>query len=637
MGEIYYVEKNAQVESPYGTWTSPITGELITKGAKKFEMIVLDEKDIYWNEMRPSEGGRSVIVKVDESGKKDDVTPQGYSVRTRVHEYGGGAFTVAKGTVYFINDKDQRIYTQKIGTTPHPLTKAGSLFSDLKMTSKGLVSVCEIHQENGQVDNFLALVNPTTGEVKTLASGYDFYSSPAISNDEKKLAWLSWNHPNMPWDGNELWVADFKDGSLENPQCVAGGPAESIFEPQWSPHDILYFVSDKTGWWNLYRLGENGAENIYPLEAEFGTPQWIFGMSTWAFANNHILCNYFQNGLSHLVLIDPDTKETKELDLKGSDYSQLRANHEMAVFIQGSPTSSRAIVKLDLKTLSSTILGKSDKIDIPESFFSIAQPIAFPSAEGRISYGYYYPPKSKDFKGPIGDLPPLIVKSHGGPTAAVSGVFSLGIQYWTSRGFAVLDVNYGGSSGYGRAYRELLKKNWGIVDVQDCEYGAKYLVEKGLVNPKKLAITGGSAGGYTTLAALTFGKTFTVGASYYGVSDLAALAKETHKFESHYLDGLVGPYPSREDLYKERSPIEFVNHLCCPVIFFQGLEDKVVPPNQAEMMYQALQKKGIPSKLVLYPDEQHGFRKAENIKDSLEKELEFYLWVFYYYIPSKEK
>ena len=307
------------------------------------------------------------------------------------------------------------------------------------------------------------------------------------------------------------------------------------------------------------------------------------------------------------------------------------------MFIQGSPSSARSVVELNLKTLATKVLGKSDKIDIPDTYFSFAQPISFPSANGRTSYGYYYPPKNRDYIGYPGELPPLIVKSHGGPTASTSGIFTLGIQYWTSRGFAVLDVNYGGSTGYGRAYRELLKDNWGIVDVQDCEYGAKYLVDRGLADPKKLAITGGSAGGYTTLAALTFGKTFTVGASYYGVSDLSALAKETHKFESRYLDGLVGPYPSREDIYKARSPIEFVDKLCCPVIFFQGAEDKVVPLDQAETMYQALQKKGIPSKLIVYPDEQHGFRKAENIKDSLEKELEFYLWVFYIYEPSKAK
>jgi dipeptidyl aminopeptidase/acylaminoacyl peptidase len=591
------------IDCPYGEWPSPITTELVTHGVKKFGNIVIDGDKVYWEEQRPSEGGKTFIV-----NQAGDVTSKEFSVRTRVHEYGGGAFTVHGGIVYFVNDKDQRIY---VGNKP--LTAEGVRFADLLFTEQGLVAVGEKGEEN-----FLALINLTSGAYQVLSSGSDFYASPKISPDGKKLAWISWNHPNMPWDGTELWVADLHADGLKNLRSVAGGKTESIFQPEWSPEGVLHYVSDRSGWWNLYK----DQENLHPLDAEFGMPQWTFGMSTYGFVGNQILCTYQKQGRWHLAY------NFKELSLPGSFYTQIRTGKDFAAFILGSPTEARSVVRLNLKTLALETLARNEKPPVDPGYFSIAQPISFPSKKGRTAYGLYYPPKNKDCRAPKGELPPLIVKAHGGPTACANAVFDLSIQYWTSRGFAVLDVNYGGSTGYGRAYRELLKGNWGVVDIEDCEHGAKYLVEKGLVDPKKLAISGGSAGGYTTLCALTFGKTFTVGASYYGICDLIALAEETHKFEKHDHENLIASYPEHKDLYISRSPLYFPEKLNCPVIFFQGLEDKIVLPNQSEMMYEALKKRGILTELITYPGEQHGFRKAENIRDSLERELAFYLLVF---------
>jgi dipeptidyl aminopeptidase/acylaminoacyl peptidase len=594
-------------EAPFGT------------SQKRFGTITIEEGTVYWEETRPSEGGRTLIV-----SDKGDITPEGYSVRTRVHEYGGKSFTVHGKTIYFVNFKDQRIYVQK-GSKVTPLTVEGVRFADLLYTDLGLVAVAEKHGEH--VENFLALVSLETGDHEVLASGFDFYSSPTLSN-EGKLAYLTWNLPNMPWDGTQLWVADFTKEGLKDIDCVAGSDTESIFEPQWGPDNKLYFVSDKNGWWNLYRI-EKDAIALAPMDAEFGLPLWTFGMSTYAFIGSDILCTYFQNGTWSVALLNPATKELKKLPLKGTYYTQIRAQNTVAAFIRGSETDPTAIAKLDLKTLKETLRASNQRPDVDDSYLSIAQPVTFPSKDGRASYGFYYPPTNKDAKGAKGELPPLIVKTHGGPTAYVTGVFDVSKQYWTSRGFAVLDVNYGGSSGYGRAYRDSLKGNWGIVDIEDCAYGAKFLIDQGLVDPEKIAITGGSAGGYTTLAALTFTDLFTVGASYYGVSDLALLAKETHKFESRYLDSLVGPYPERLDLYEERSPLQHVERLNRPVVFFQGLEDKIVPPNQAEIMYEALKERNIPTKLITYEGEQHGFRKAQSIVHSLKEELAFYLKVFF--------
>ncbi len=596
--------------APYGTWTSPITSEWLTLSQKKFGTIVLDKDTIYWDEMRPNENGRSVVVQLSTDGEKRDMTPDNFSVRTRVHEYGGAPFTVHEGKVYFVNDKDQRIYLDT-----EALTEPGVRFADLHVYGNYLIAVGEKEH-----DNFLVCLDLTTKKWHKIAGGNDFYASPAFNKDGSQVAFITWNHPQMPWDGTELWLADFKGGHLSNLQKIAGSVSESIFQPSFSPSNILHFVSDLTGWWNLYRW-HGKIEPVCHREAEFGLPQWVFGMSTYAFAGDKIIAASVKDGCWSLGL-SPDFKP---LDLQSTYFSQIRANSKFAVFIAGSSLEDKAIYKYDLIKKKTTLLAHNVHPHLDSGYISKGQFVTYPSGNGRKAHAFYYPPMNKDFKAPDGTLPPLVVMTHGGPTSAASPTYDLKIQYWTSRGIAVLDVDYGGSTGYGRPYRDALKGTWGIVDVEDCEAGAKYLVDQKKADPKKLAIRGGSAGGYTTLAALTFGKTFTVGASYYGVSDLTALAEETHKFEARYLDSLVGPYPAQKKLYEDRSPLYKVEKLKCPVIFFQGSEDLIVPLNQAEKMYEALKKRGIMTELVVYEGEQHGFRKAQNIRDSLEKELAFYL------------
>ncbi len=485
--------------------------------------------------------------------------------------------------------------------------------------------------------NTLVSIGLAGGEdIQVLVSGNDFYAAPRLSPQGNQLCWITWNHPNMPWDGTELWVAEVKaDGSLGHSERVAGGVDESIFQPEWSPDGILHFVSDRAGWWNLYRWGGGDVEPLCEMAAEFGLPQWVFGMSTYAFeSTGSIICTYTQQGNWHLARLDT-TKQLQLINTPYTEISSLRANAGSAVFCAGSPTKSTSIVQIELATGHLSVLRRSNEVAIDSGYLSIPQTIEFPTENGLTAYAFFYPPQNHDYTTPPLELPPLLVKSHGGPTAAASSRLNLGIQYWTSRGFAVLDVNYGGSTGYGRKYRQRLNDQWGIVDVDDCVNGAKYLIERGEVDSNRIAIAGGSAGGYTTLCALTFRDSFKAGASYYGVSDLEALARDTHKFESRYLDRLIGPYPERSDLYYERSPVHFTERLDCPVIFFQGLEDKIVPPSQAEMMVSALKAKGLPVAYVLFEGEQHGFRRAENIKRALDGELYFYSRVFGFELAEK--
>ncbi|HEY9729677.1 MAG TPA: S9 family peptidase [Chroococcales cyanobacterium] len=630
--------------APYGSWKSPITADLIVAGTIGLGGIALDGEDVYWTEGRPAEAGRNVIVRRTPDGKTVDVTPPPFNIRTRVHEYGGGAFTIKDGTIYFSNFADQRLYKQTPGSEPQPLTKesGGNLrYADTVIDSQRgrIICVCEDHTGEGhEPANTLVSISLENGEdVQILISGSDFYSSPRLSPDGTQLAWLSWNHPNMPWDGTQLWVASIKeDGSLDQATFIAGGVEESIFQPEWSPDGVLYFVSDRTNWWNLYRwqpnLGKGGVwevELLCEMEAEFGLPQWVFGMSTYAFASaNNLICTYTQKGIWKLASLDTQTKQLDEIETPYTEISSLQVANGRIAFIGSSATEPSAVVQMDVATKAIDVLRRSSELEIDTGYLSTPQAIAFPTENGLTAYAIFYPPQNKDYTAPSGEKPPLVVKSHGGPTSSTSSAFNLRIQYWTSRGFAFVDVNYGGSTGYGREYRQRLNDHWGIVDVDDCANVAKYLAEQGLVDRDRLAIAGGSAGGYTTLAALTFRDVFKAGASYYGVSDLEILARDTHKFESRYLDGLIGPYPERKDLYEKRSPIHFTDQLSCPVIFFQGLEDKIVPPNQAEMMVEAIKAKGLPVAYVAYEGEQHGFRRAENIKRTLDGEFYFYSRVF---------
>lgn len=622
-------------KAPFGSWKSPITSEFIIAGSIRLGGVVLDGKDIYWLEGRPTEGGRNVLVRRTSDGHVTDLTPQPFNVRTRVHEYGGGSFVVNNGHIYFTNFADQRIYQQTLDTPPQPLTpEIDRRYADIIVDSvrNRLICVCEEHAypERG-VRNFLVTVDLNSGQTRELLSGSDFYSSPRLSPDGSQLAWLTWDHPHMPWDSTRLWLAQLQDdGKIVKAEVIAGGNTESICEPRWSPDGKLYFVSERTGWWNLYRRETSGSiEPLFPLEAEFAYPHWIFGLSSYSFESAaRIVCTYTQNGRWYLAILDTQTQKLQNFDLPYTNISSLHANTEQAVLLAASPQESSAVIKLNCHSGETQILRVASELKLDPGYISLPEAVTFPTEDGQTAYGWFYPPQNRDFSAPEGELPPLLVKSHGGPTAAASPTLSWKIQYWTSRGFAILDVNYGGSTGYGRAYRERLNGQWGIVDVNDCIKGAEYLVSQGKVDGERLAIAGGSAGGYTTLAALTFHNTFKAGASYYGVSDLEALAKDTHKFESRYLDGLIGAYPEEKAIYQQRSPINFTEGISCPVIFFQGMEDKVVPPNQAQMMVDALQEKGLPVAYVTFPDEQHGFRRSENIKRAIDGEFYFYARIF---------
>lgn len=621
--------------APYGSWRSPITSELIASGTIGLTQVEVDGDDVYWIEMRPTEGGRCVVVRRTSDGKTEDVRPSPFNARTRVHEYGGGAFAVADGTVYFSNFADQRLYRQEPGARPTPITPEADLrYADAVVDHRRgrLVCVREDHSRAGrEAVNAIVSVNVTAvhrGDV--LVAGNDFYSSPRLSPDGSRLAWLTWNHPNMPWDGTELWVGELKDdGSISEAKLVAGGLDESIFQPEWSPEGVLHFVSDRSGWWNLYCWRDGRVEPLVEMEAEFGRPQWVFGNPTYAFESaGRIVCALGQRGTWQLASLDTTTRVLTPIETPYTEIVGVRAAPRRVVFLAGSPTQEMSVVQLDVASSRVEVLRSSSDVAVAARYLSSPEPIEFPTEKGLTAHALFYPPRNGDYVAHVDERPPLLVRCHGGPTSAASSALNLGIQYWTSRGIAVLDVNYGGSTGYGRAYRKRLEGQWGVVDVDDCVNGARYLVERDDVDGGRLAIAGGSAGGYTTLCALTFREVFGAGASHFGVSDLEALAKETHKFESRYLDRLIGPYPERADIYRERSPINFTSRQSCPAIFFQGLEDKVVPPDQAERMVEALRAKGVPVAYLAFEGEQHGFRRAENIRRALEAELYFYSRIF---------
>lgn len=629
----------------YGSWSSPLTAARVTAGALRLDQIQLDGNDVYWLEGRASEGGRHVIVKSTPSGAID-ITPPGFNVRSRVHEYGGAAYTVHHGAVYFTNFTDQRVYRQEPGLAPVAMTDEGAMWADYRVDT-ARHRLIGVREQPASLNGFGGPGNVNVIAAipdRVLVEGADFYSDPVVSPDGKFLAWLQWNHPNMPWDGTELWVAAFNaSGLLGVREKIAGGPSESVFQPEWAPDGALYFVSDRTGWWNLYRWSPStslrasgpSAEAICPMAAEFGKPQWTFSMVTYAFVSaTRVAATYTQNGRWKLAMIDVYTKQFTPIDLDVQPMESIKAvvGGTDIYFLGGSATQPPAIMRLRGRQLD--VLRSSTNESIPREWISIPEAVTF-TVKDREVHAFYYAPTNPEIKSHAQQInsssdekPPLLVITHGGPTGATTDVLDPKIQFWTSRGFAVLDVDYSGSTGYGRAYRDRLKGKWGIVDVEDAVGGAKAMVAMGKADPERLIIRGGSAGGYTTLAALTFHDTFKAGASYYGISDLEVLQQDTHKFEARYNDTLIGPWPAARDVYKARSPIHFTDRLSCPIILFQGLEDKVVPPNQSEMMANAARQKGLKVKYVTFEGEQHGFRKAENIIRSLEEELAFYQDVF---------
>jgi dipeptidyl aminopeptidase/acylaminoacyl peptidase len=623
--------------SPCGFWKSPITTNVVASTSTQLTEVEIDDNTVYWRESRPEEDGRYTIIQLTPDGNRREITPKPWNARTRTHEYGGGNYLAHKGTIFFSNFADQQIYRKEPQSSePHPVTRLnGMRYADgsFDKNRNRIVYVREdhAHSENSPT-NTLTVLEPgeeQQGE-RVLVSGNDFYSSPRISPKGDRIAWLTWNHPNMPWNGTELWVGELDaEGSLSNPIRVAGGSSESITQPTWSPDGILHFISDRSGWWNLYRCQNGKVEPLSQLTAEFARPSWVFGTSSYAFeSSSRIFCTYALKGTWHFAELSSGKLDT--INTPYTEFDYVKAVRGRVLFIAGSPTEYSTIVEFNPETRMFKNIRQGSIPKIDSGYFSVPEPIEFPTTHGLTSHAFFYPPRNSNFSIPQGELPPLIVISHGGPTSAARTNLNLTIQFWTSRGLAVLDVNYGGSTGYGRAYRERLYGQWGVVDVDDCVNGALFLAGQARVDRGRLAIRGGSAGGYTTLCALTFRNVFKAGASYYGVSDLELLDKHTHKFESQYNRKLIGPYPERQDLYHDRSPIHFTHQLSCPIILFQGLEDKVVPPEQAELMVTALRARKVPYAYIQFEGEQHGFRRKETIKRALEAELYFYSKIFHF-------
>jgi dipeptidyl aminopeptidase/acylaminoacyl peptidase len=597
--------------APYGSWASPITAESIARGSVTLSAPEVAANAVWWIEGRPTEGGRQVIVRAELDGSgRHDVFGEGFSARTRAHEYGGGAYAVVDGDVVFSNDADGRVYRVVADGEPQPLTPEPSKQRGLRYAdfAGDIVCVRESHEGEGEAVNEIVALRD--GDVHVLATGHDFYAAPRISPDGTRLAFLTWDHPRMPWDGTELWLAN-ADGS--DAQKVAGGESESVMQPRWDAGGRLHWISDRSGWWNLYREGEP----LYPAEAEFAMPMWVFGQSSYVFLDDgRTACMWSSNAFPHLGVLDGGSMEELRPDrLPALRAARIRTDGRRLVYVGASPALGPAVVVLDGDDES--VVARAGEDPDPR-YVSEPRPVEFDS-HGRPAHALHYPARNDDFEAPAGELPPLLVMSHGGPTGQTEPALNLEIQFWTSRGIAVVDVNYGGSTGYGRAYRELLRGQWGVVDLEDCTEAALHLAREGDADDKRLAITGGSAGGYTTLCALVFTDAFHVGASYYGVADIEALSQDTHKFESRYEQALVPP-----DKMRERSPIHYVDRISAPVIVFQGLDDPVVPPAQAELIVDALKERGIEHEYHAYEGESHGFRKAETIIDALNAELRFY-------------
>jgi dipeptidyl aminopeptidase/acylaminoacyl peptidase len=627
---------------PYGTWPSPITPEKVVEGSVSLGELqvcrVGGDELLLWSELRPAEGGRVQVVAWSRDAGVAELLPEGVSARTRVHEYGGGAWFDHDLSLWFSRWDDGRLWRlDDDGTltaiSHEPSSPHGDRFADGRLLAGGFVCVRERHPEDGgEAANEVVVVDPD-GTTHVLVSGPDFVASPRPSRGGKHLAWLQWDHPDMPWDAAELWVAEVfgtgYDVALANPRRLLGGSGSSVQEVQWTDDGRLLATTDQSGWWNVVEVPLDGSSAV-PLhqdEVEVATPLWVFGQRRFAvLGDGRIACAFSAGGLDHLGLVADGV--LTELDTPFTTIAQVVPYQDGVALIAATPTEEATVVHVPLPPEGGAgdveVLRPRRDLGIDPAWFSAPRPIEFPSEGGRTAHALWYPPTAPGIEGREDEAPPAIVFIHGGPTSSTRAMLSLGTQFWTSRGFAVVDVDYGGSTGYGRPYRELLKPTWGIVDVQDCAAAVQWLAEQGQADGARLAIRGGSAGGFTTLAALITTDVFAVGASLYGVTDLAALAKDTHKFESRYLDGLVGPWPEAEAVYDERSPIHHLDGLDRPVIVFQGLEDEVVPPSQAEALVAALAAKGIEHEYHAFEGEQHGFRKAETVIQVLESELAFY-------------
>ena len=622
--------------APYGSWASPITTDLVaSEGGVSFAYLDVSEEGVYWTESRPRESGRSALVFRPHGGEPADVVPPGFNVRTRVHEYGGGAWFRSGPVVFCSSFDDSRLYRiDAPGVEPRPITPESSdphalRYADGRVFADGRLIICvrELHGVGEPVNELVVLPADGSSEPRVVSTGRDFCAAPRPSPDGKSLAWLAWDHPHMPFEGTDLCVADLApDGSVSNGRRVAGSEHESIFQPEWSSEGFLHFVSDRTGWSNLYVERGGEVHALTSEEAELGYPQWVFDLSRYAFlADGRIACIFTRAAIDSLELLDPQSGRLERLDLPYTSYSSpsLQSHGRRLLFSGSTPTEPAAVIEFDLDSGERQVLRRSTELKLDQRYISVGQPIVFPGADGLSSHAFFYAPANPEFSGLDDELPPLVVFVHGGPTAHVTLSLDLQVQLFTSRGIAVVDLNYGGSTGYGREYRDRLRGRWGEIDVEDSAAAARYLGERGDTDPTRVQITGGSAGGYTTLMALAVRDEFASGVSYYGVADLVTFHAETHKFESHYDDYLVGPWPEAVDLYRDRSPVAHADSISDPLLLLQGLDDKVVPPSQAEVIVEALKRRGIPYAYIAFAGEGHGFRKAENSKRASEAHLSF--------------
>jgi dipeptidyl aminopeptidase/acylaminoacyl peptidase len=624
--------------APYGEWESPFPTSLLAAGVVTLGEVRARDGVRWWLEGRPDEKGRQVLVRRAPDGTETRLTPEGFNARSRVHEYGGAAYLVDDDLVIVSDFDSGRLNRVGAGGELRPLTPERAWrFADIVVDRphNRLLAIREDHEpatieRHGEAENSLVAIELDSGEVTVLTLGSDFIAAPRLSPAGDQLAWLEWSHPNLPWDGTELRLADVAaDGTLGEPITVAGSPTDWVAQPRWSPDGVLHFVAEPNGWMNIHRLVDGKAELVATLDAEFAPPDWLFGFSSYGFLRNGAIVAIGRSRAQDRVYrLGPEAGRIAIVDVPFTEMAYLAVDGDRVVMRAASPTSPPAIVELNPESGAWTVLRQSMSTTFDPADIAVPKPVEFPTTGERTAFGLLYAPHNQGFRGPDGELPPLIVTSHGGPTAAATAAFQVATQLFTSRGFAVLDVDYGGSTGYGRDYRKRLEGEWGVVDLDDCVNGARGLVAENLVNGERLAIRGGSASGYTTLCAVTFSETFGAGTSYFGIGDLETFIAQTHKFESRYLDRLVGPYPERKDLYHARSPLNFTDQISCPVLILQGAEDRIVPPAQAEQIVDALFEKRLPHAYLLFAGEDHGFRSAETIVRAFEAELSFYGQIF---------
>ena len=620
------------ITKPYGTWESLITSEMLVGGAVRLGEIVTDGDDVWWAESRPDEGGRTVIVR---NGK--DQTDKKTNVRTLVHEYGGSAWSVRNGTLVYSQYLDQRLYRRdksgdSIPLTPESETQQSYRYADGRITNNEDWYVCvrETHTSSDEEPSNEIVAVPLDGsqQIRVLVSGPDFVSSPRVSKEGDQIAWVQWNHPNMPWDDTQLCIASLEEMVLSN-QKVTKSKAESFFQPEWDDQGNLHVVSDRNNWWNLFRVDQSTNEidltSLTNIEAEIGLPQWVFGQSRYAFVGDEIWFVYREAGIDKLATLSSNG-QFEQIKIDATEIESVTNYQDGIVATVSSWKAESSVMFINSEEVRP--LSKTRDLDIGESWFPVPETFTYQTSGSEKAHALFYSPTNPEYEIHENENPPLIVLAHGGPTGSARRQLQLSIAYWTSRGFGVADVDYRGSTGYGRLYRNSLRNSWGLADVEDCVAVAKHLVAQKKVDKNRLAIKGGSAGGFTVLAALTFHDTFTAGASRYGIADLAILAKDTHKFESRYLDRLVGKWPEDEEIYKQRSPIHHIEQLSTPMVILQGSEDPIVPPNQAHLMAKKLKENDIPHALIEFSDEGHGFRKAPNITKAIESELAFFAQIF---------